>query len=169
MSQKIAAIYAVSENHVIGKDNDIPWRLPADLKHFKRITLGSPVIMGRLTYESIGKPLPGRQNIVISRREDYKLEGADVASSLEAAINIAQKSEFIFLIGGAMLFHEAIDKGMVTCIYETLVHADVDGDVFFELADPEDWNIIEVDAHQADEKNEFAYTFRKLERKKPIK
>lgn len=166
MQPKIIAIYAVSENGAIGKDNDLPWQLPADMKHFMRSTLGKTIIMGRRSFESIDcKPLPRRRNIVITRQANYQAEGAEVASSLEAAIALAAQEEEVWITGGAGVYEEAIEKGLVTRIYETLVHADVDGDVFLRRPDPKDWEIVEVESFQADDKNEFAFTIRTLERK----
>jgi dihydrofolate reductase len=166
MSQNIIAIYAVSENGVIGKDNDLPWDLPTDMKHFMRSTLGKTIIMGRRSFDSIdNKPLPRRRNIVITRQKDYRAQGVEVAHSLEEALALAQDQEEIWITGGAGVYEEAIKKGYVNLIYETLVHAEVDGDVLFQLPNPEQWEIIDVDAHQADEKNEYAFTIRTLKRK----
>lgn len=167
MQPTIIAIYAISENGVIGKDNDLPWRLPADMKHFMRSTLGKTIIMGRLSFESIDcKPLPRRRNIIITRQENYQAVGAEVANSLEAAIELAKDQEEIWITGGAGVYEEAIEKGYVDRIIETLVHAEVDGDVTMKRPKMDQWEIVGVDAHQADEKNEFAFTIRTLERKK---
>lgn len=163
MKPLIAAIFAISENGVIGKENGIPWRLPADLRHFKRLTLGKPIIMGRKTWESLGRPLPKRQNIVVTRNLDFQAEGAEVVHSLEAAFALCAEAPEVFIIGGAAIYHETILGGTVTRIYKTLVHAEIDGDTFLDLP-LDDWKIQEVDAHQADEKNEFAYTFLVLEK-----
>lgn len=164
MSQPlIVAIYAVSENGVIGKDNDLPWHLPNDLKHFKRLTKGKPILMGRKSFESLGKPLPHRRNIVITRNPDWQAAGVEVVHSLEEAIASCQGVPEICITGGAGIYRESIEKGFVSRIYETLVHAEVEGDTFFQLPYPEQWTITEVDAHQADDRHEFAYTFRTLE------
>ncbi|MEZ4827067.1 MAG: dihydrofolate reductase [Bacteroidia bacterium] len=162
----ISAIYAISENSVIGKENSIPWRLSADLKRYKQLTMGKPIVMGRKTYESIGKPLPGRRNIVISRNRDFAAEGIETADSLEAAIELCGDVPEIFIVGGTALFLEGVEKGYISRIYETFVHADVEGDTFFHLPQEESWEITDVESHQADEKNEFAYTYRTLIRKK---
>ncbi|MEM6764086.1 MAG: dihydrofolate reductase [Bacteroidota bacterium] len=159
MLHTISAIYAISENQVLGKNNDIPWRLSDDLKMFKRTTLGKPIIMGRKTFESLGKPLPKRRNIVVSRSMPQEVEGYEVYRSLDEAITACSEPE-IFIIGGAQLFQEAFDKGYIHRVYETLVHAEVEGDVFFSLPDAGMWTTTKVDSFQANEKNEFAFTLR---------
>lgn len=165
MAQIIMAIYAVSENGVIGRDNELPWHLPEDLKHFKRLTKGKPILMGRKSFESIGKPLPHRRNIVITRNPDFSSPGIEVAHSLEEAIDMCEGAPEICVTGGAGIYRESVEKGYVNRIYETLVHAEVEGDTYFELPDREQWNILEVDARQADDRHEFAYTFLTLEPK----
>lgn len=165
MGQVINAIYAISENHVIGRDNDIPWKLSNDLKRYKRLTIGHPIIMGRKTFESIGRPLPGRRNIIITRNPEFAHDGIEIAHSLDQALQLTKEAEQVFLVGGAGIFMEGVQQGLVTRIYETLVHADVEGDVTFELPDESDWEIHDVESHQADEKNEYAYTYRTLIRK----
>ncbi|MEM6344052.1 MAG: dihydrofolate reductase [Bacteroidota bacterium] len=166
MPLKIIAIYAVSENGVIGKDNDLPWDLKTDMRHFMRSTKGKTVVMGRKSFESIDcKPLPNRRNIIITRQKDYQALGAEVVHSLEEAIEIAKEDGEVWITGGAGVYEESIRKGFVNLIYETLVHAEVDGDVIFNFPNREEWKIVEVDAHQADEKNEFAFTIRTLEKK----
>lgn len=155
----ISAIYAVSENHVIGKENALPWHLPADLQHFKRKTLGKTIIMGRKTFDSMGRPLPKRRNIVVTRDSAWTKEGVEVANSLTEALKLAASEEEVCIIGGAMLFQEAFDQHLINHIYQTLVHADVEGDVFFPLPYPEKWEIVSVDSQQADGKNGYAYTF----------
>jgi dihydrofolate reductase len=164
MSQLIFAIYAVSENGIIGKEQDLPWHLPADSKHFRKQTLGKVVIMGRKSFEALGKPLDKRRNIVISSNPDFSHEGIEVADSLEAALALCKDEPEVAITGGASVYQESISKGYVTRIYETLVHADVEGDTMFVLPHPEHWSITEVDARQADDKHEYAYTFRTLEK-----
>ena len=164
-NQIVNAIYAVSENGVIGKDNDLPWKLRDDLKFFMNKTMGYPIIMGRKSFESLGKALPKRRNVVITRQANYAADKVEVVSSLEAAMVLLQEEPEIFITGGAGVYKESIEKGYVNKIYETLVHAEVEGDTFFELPNPEEWEIIEVDARQADDRNEHAYTFRTLTKK----
>lgn len=166
MLPKIIAIYAISENGVIGKDNDLPWKLPTDMRHFMRSTKGKTIIMGRKSFESIDcKPLPRRRNIIITRKEDFQAPGAEVANSLEAAIEMAGNQEEIWITGGARVYEEAIKKGYVNLVYETLVHAEIEGDVTFSFPNREDWEITQVEAFQADDRNEYAFTIRTLERK----
>ena len=164
MDQIISAIYAVSENGVIGVDNDLPWRLPNDLKFFKSKTIGKPIIMGRKSFESIGKALPKRRNIVLTRNKDFHAEGVEIYQSLEAALEACKDEPEVCITGGAGVYEKAINEGYVNLIYETLVHAEIEGDTYFKLANPQEWKIVEVDARQADEKHEYAYTFRTLKK-----
>lgn len=162
--QKINAVYAVSENGVIGNRNELPWHLPDDFRYFKTLTSGKPVIMGRKTSQSLGKPLKGRRNIVISRQPDFAPEGFEVAHSLEAALALCAQDPEISVIGGADVYRQAFAAGIITHVYETLVHADVEGDAHFSLPNRDQWEVKSVDARQADEKNEYAYTFLVLEK-----
>lgn len=153
----ISLIVAVAENGVIGKTGVmLPWRLPADLKRFKEVTMGHPIIMGRKTYETIGRPLPGRQNIIVTRNPDYKADGCEVVSSLPEALEAAKNSEEAFIIGGGQLFEQALP--LADKLYLTLVHASPDGDVFFHY-DPADWQEISNEPHEADDKNQYPYSF----------
>ncbi|MDW3646170.1 MAG: dihydrofolate reductase [Bacteroidia bacterium] len=164
MDQIISAIYAVSENGVIGVDNDLPWRLPNDLKFFKSKTIGKPIIMGRKSFESIGKALPKRRNIVLTRNKDFHAKGIEVYQSLEEALAACKEEAEVCITGGAGVYEKAINEGYVNLIYETLVHAEIEGDTYFKLANPREWKIVEVDARQADDKHEYAYTFRTLKK-----
>lgn len=159
----LSAIYAISENDVIGKDNDIPWRLSSDLKQFKKITMGHSIIMGRKTYESIGKALPGRKNIVLTRQPDFHAPGCIVVHDLHEALEITNGEKEVFLIGGATLYQEAFEKKLVAKIYLTIVHAEIDGDVYFHLPSPDSFKIISESHHPADNRNEYPFTFRMLE------
>jgi len=167
MSNKvlISAIYAVAENGVIGRHNEMPWYLPADFKHFKKTTIGSPIIMGRKTYDSIGRPLPSRTNIVISRNKALKIDGCLVANSLVDAIMLAkvEAPDEIFIAGGATIYREAMS--VVNRIYQTVVHISPIGDSFFQLANPEKWMLISSEYHEGDKKNLTPYSFQVLERK----
>ena len=147
----------MANNRVIGKDNQMPWHLPADLGHFKSITLGKPIIMGRKTYESIGRPLPGRKNIVISRNRDYKLEGCETAVSLEEAISLVCDVEEIMIIGGGYLYMQTIP--LANRLYLTFIDLDVDGDTQFPQYDH--LKLIETkrEKHHKDEKNPYNYQF----------
>ncbi|GAB4421924.1 MAG: dihydrofolate reductase [Bacteroidia bacterium] len=166
MQPLVFAIYAVSENGVIGRDGDLPWRMPTDMKHFMDLSMGKPVIMGRRSYEALGKPLPRRRNIVITRDGAYAAPGIEVADSLEAALALCSDAPEVCIAGGAGVYRESIEKGYVTRIYETIVHAEVDGDTFFTLPNPGDWEIVEVASHQASDRDEYAFTFRTLERRR---
>ncbi|HEX7011702.1 MAG TPA: type 3 dihydrofolate reductase [Steroidobacteraceae bacterium] len=158
----LSLLVAVAENDVIGRQNDLPWRLPDDLKRFKALSLGKPVIMGRRTYESIGRPLPGRTNIVVSRRPDLAIEGCIVVGSLDAAIAAAGEAPEILVIGGAEVFREALPRA--SRIYLTRVHAHVEGDVHFPALSPHEWREVEVQHHPADERHAHAFSFILLER-----
>ncbi len=161
----IAAIVAISQNGVIGVENRLPWHLPADLRHFKQLTTSHTVVMGRKTYESIGKPLPNRQNIVISRQKNYVAEGCIVVESLEDAIEVARNSETkkVFIIGGAEIYRLALQNtSLCTHIYLTYVHITVHGDAFLKF-DNKIWHETEKKHIEADEKNIFAMDFITLE------
>jgi dihydrofolate reductase len=157
----ISMIVARSRNHVIGRDNQMPWKISADLQFFKRVTMGFPVIMGRKTWESIGRPLPGRRNIVISRNADLNLTGAELAGSLDEALNRLQEFPRVFVIGGEQLFKQAFTKA--DKLYITEIEIDVaDGDTFFEVPDPSAWQEIE---RTPGSENNIAFHFVTLERK----
>ncbi len=158
----ISLIVARSENRVIGRDGDLPWHLPADLKRFKRLTLRHTVIMGRKTFESIGRPLPRRRSIVLSRNPDYRPEGAEVAHGLERALELAAGETEVFVIGGARVFAEALPRA--DRLYLTLVHAEVEGDVFFPEVDAEDWRLVSEERHEADDRHAHAFSFLTYER-----
>ncbi|WP_276346514.1 dihydrofolate reductase [Daejeonella sp. JGW-45] len=153
----ISLIVAVDENNGIGKDNQLPWHLPADLKHFKTLTTGHPILMGRKTFESIGKALPNRRNIVISRQEGYTAEGADAVSSLQEAFLLCEGEEEVFIIGGAQIFEHSLSLADV--IYLTVIHHRFDADTFFPKIDKKAWKEVESSSHQPDEKNKYSYTF----------
>ncbi len=156
----ISLIFARSENDVIGKDNDLPWKISGDLRRFKKLTTGHTIIMGRKTYDSIGRPLPNRRHIIITRNASWAAEGVEVANSLDEAIEMVRGETEAFIIGGATIYQQVLEKGLSDKIYETLVHADVDGDTFLPFSAGDQWTLDSVEACQADEKNEFAYTFR---------
>ena len=135
-------IVARSRNHVIGRDNQMPWKISADLQFFKRVTMGHPVVMGRKTWESIGRPLPGRRNIVVSRNAQLQLTGAEVAGSLDEALDRLSESSRVFVIGGEQLFKQAFGKA--DRLYITEIEMDVEGgDTFFEVPDQASWKEIE--------------------------
>lgn len=160
----IAIVVAVAENNVIGKDNQLIWHLPADLKHFKHITMGHPMLMGRKTYESIGKPLPGRTTIIITRQPDFEAEGCMVVNSVKEAISKAkQLDEQAYIIGGAEIYRQVLD--VTDTIYLTRIHHSFDGDTFFPEIKEEEWQTISEAHHEPNEKNKYSYSFIKFERK----
>ncbi len=138
---RIAMIAAMANNRVIGKDNKMPWHLPEDLKHFKAMTLGKPVVMGRKTFESIGRPLPGRHNIVITRQNDYQPEGVSCVNSFEAAKELVSDCEEIVVIGGGQLYKEILP--LADTLYLTFIELTVDGDTFFPEWDDGSWTVTE--------------------------
>ena len=154
----IALVVAMAENRVIGKENKLIWHLPADLKFFKNLTTGHPIIMGRKTFESIGKPLPNRTNIVITRQADFTAEGCLVAHSLTEALMLAQQLDSdIFVIGGAEIYKQAMF--LADTIYLTEVHHTFEGDTFFPEIDSVLWQETSREEHKADEKNPYDYAF----------
>ena len=159
---RLNIIVAKSENDVIGRDGDLPWRLSADLRNFKATTLGHPLVMGRKTHESIGRPLPGRRNIVVTRQADYHAEACTVVSSLDHAIAEASPAEEVMIIGGATLYAAALP--LAGRIYLTEVHAQLSGDTHFPTLDRDDWREVSRERHDADESNDHDYSFVILER-----
>lgn len=157
----ISMIVARSRNHVIGRDNQMPWKISADLQFFKKVTMGHPVIMGRKTWESIGRPLPGRRNIVVSRNTELQLAGAEVVNSLEAALNALNEFSRVFVIGGEQLFTQAFPKA--DRLYITEIDMDVeDGDTFFKVPNESEWQ--EIERTPASE-GAISFNFITLERK----
>lgn len=164
----ISAIVATAKNNVIGRSNDIPWYLPADLKYFKKTTSGHHIIMGRKSFISIGRPLPKRTNVVITRDPFFMASGCVVTHSLEEALQVAKENgeEEAFIIGGGQIYKQSLS--MLDRLYLTEVEVVVDdGEVFFPVIDEAEWKEVKREAHEPDEKNEHAYTFRVLERIKP--
>ena len=162
----LSIIVAMDRNRLIGRGNALPWRLPADLKHFKEVTLGKPVVMGRKTYESIGRPLPGRHNIVISRNPDFTASGCTLVRSADAALQAAGDVPEVMLIGGAQLYAELIPR--VQRLYLTRIDAAFEGDAWFPELDDREWREIHRVDHSADAANTFDYSFSILERRDPV-
>ena len=156
---KISMIAAMAHDRVIGKDNQMPWHLPADLAHFKRVTLGKPVLMGRKTFESIGRPLPGRRNLVLSRNPGYQAEGIEVVDSVEAALALLVSSavEELMVIGGGHLYAEMLPSADRLSL--TQIDLAVEGDTRFPAFDDGQWQRIDCESHPADEKNPHPYSF----------
>ena len=156
-------IVAMDDQRLIGRDNGLPWRLPADLQRFKSITMGKPIVMGRLTWESLGRPLPGRRNIVITTRQDYTAEGADVVNSPEAAIALVAEVPEIMIIGGARLYEQMLP--MAQRLYLTRVHGCFEGDTWFPEIRDEEWLEHSREDFSADEKNPHDWSLLELRRR----
>lgn len=157
----LSLIVAAAQNGVIGRDNQLPWHLPDDLRRFKALTLGKPIVMGRKTYDSLGRPLPGRSNIVVSRQAGLAIEGCTVVATLAAAQQAAAASAGadgeVMVIGGAAIFREALP--LAQRIYLTRVQAVVDGDVFLPAIDPASWRETSVMVHPADERHAYSFSY----------
>jgi len=160
---KLSIIVAMDQKGVIGLNNALPWRLSADLKNFKAVTMGKPVIMGRKTWESIGKTLPGRDNVIITRNPDYRADGCIVCHGLEEALQRYANVPEVVIIGGHDIFQSALVRA--DALYLTDVHADVEGDTWFPVFDRTEWHQISQQDFVADEKNQYPFTFSVLERK----
>lgn len=160
----ISMIAVLGKNRVLGKDNNLIWRLPADLKRFRELTTGHTVIMGSKTHHSIGKPLPERENIVLSRNPRFRAEGCLVLDSLEKVLEKSKNEEEVFIIGGGKVYESALP--MAHRLYLTWVDDESPGDTYFPKIDEDEWKLISSERHEADEKNEKDYTFNVYERKK---
>jgi dihydrofolate reductase len=160
-------VVAVARNGVIGRDNQLPWKLPADLAYFKRVTMGHPIVMGRRTYESIAKPLPGRENIVVTRKRDYVAPGCTVVHGLDAAWRAAAGADEICVIGGTTLFEETLP--IADRIHLTEVEAEVEGDTFFPALDRSEWLEHEVTHHAADARHTYPFRIVVLERRRDLR
>ena len=159
---KISIIVAAATNNVIGRDGELPWRLPEDLKRFKQLTIGKPVIMGRLTYESIGKPLPDRRNIILSARKGLNIDGCEVVDTPDAAIRLAGDAEEVMVIGGGGVYSAMLP--MADRIYMTRIDATFDGDTFFPELNDDEWQIVDCADFPADESRQFGFSFVTLDR-----
>jgi dihydrofolate reductase len=162
-SPSLELVVAAARNGVIGRDNGLPWRLPADLAHFKRVTLGHPILMGRRTWDSIGRALPGRQNIVLTRDPRFRAAGATVVHSLAEARTAAAGAERLMVIGGAELYRAVLADADV--LHLTEVDADIEGDAHFPPWRREEWQEVSREAHPADERHAHAYSFITLRRR----
>ena len=153
----VSLIWAMARNRVIGRDNRLPWHLPADLQHFKQLTLGKPIIMGRKTWESLPGLLPKRRHIVVTRQADYAAEGAETAPDLASAIALAGDVDEVMIVGGATVYEEALP--IADRLYVTLVDADIEGDASFPEFDLKEWEEVSRQTHPADDKNRFSLSF----------
>ncbi len=162
----ISLIAAMAHHRVIGKNNQLPWHLPADLKHFKMITTGKPIIMGRKTYESIGKPLPNRQNIVLTTHRDWSASGVTAVNSWEQALLACDSASEVMVIGGAQLYEQTL--AVATHLYLTLIDAEIEGDAFFPEWNHSEWIEIDRKFQPADPLNQYAMEFVNLQRLRGI-
>jgi dihydrofolate reductase len=164
---KVSLIAAMSENGIIGRNGRLPWHLAADLQHFKQITLGHAIVMGRRTWESIGRPLAGRRMIVVTRQSGYRAEGVEIAGSLDDALALARAAgdDEVFVIGGAEIYRLALPYA--DRLYLTLIHAKIDGDTVFPPIDWSTWQRTASERHRADAKNDFPLSFQVFERQSP--
>lgn len=160
---KISIIVAMDKKGIIGLEGGLPWHLSADLKHFKTITMGKPLIMGRKTHKSIGRPLPGRKNIVLTHSKEFKAEGCTVVHSLEDAFQATGDVDEVMIMGGSGIYDQSLARARR--LYLTEVDADVRGDVYFPEFDKGEWIEVEREEHSADDKNDFDYSFVVMERK----
>jgi dihydrofolate reductase len=160
----ISLVVAAASNHAIGKDGKLPWHLPNDMKHFKNVTWGLPVVMGRKTFESLGKPLSGRKNIVVSRQPGWKADGVVVVKSLDDALFVAGQTDAkeVMVIGGGEIYRALFDKAKR--IYLTRVETEPEADTFFPVITPDQWWLVSQQNHEADERNAFNYSFQVWER-----
>jgi dihydrofolate reductase len=161
----ISTIVAKAKNNVIGKDNDIPWYLPADLKYFKKITTGHHILMGRKCFQSIGKPLPKRTNVIITQNPFFLVSNCYIANSVEESLQIAHDNgeEEAMIIGGGQIYE--LTKHLWDRMYITEVEAEIDGDIYFPVMNMENWELSSKKDHKKDEKNEFDYSFQVYNKK----
>ncbi len=159
---RLSLVAAMDRNRLIGADDRLPWRLPADLAHFKRLTLGKPVLMGRRTFESIGRPLPERHNIVVTRDPGFRADGCTVVHSIEAGLAAAAAASEVMVIGGASVYAQCLARA--GRMYLTRIDAEFEGDTFFPAWNPSEWREVESRAFEPDERNAYPYRFEVLER-----
>lgn len=160
----LSIVVAAAENGVIGDGKDLPWHLPDDFKFFKGLTTGHSIIMGRKTFESLGKPLPKRRNIVLTRDDSWVADGAEVFHSLGDAVKACAGEEEVFVIGGASVYIKALQLDMIDRVYLTRVHGEPTGDTVFDFPNGQLWNNVHSEFHPKDEKHEFSFTFQTWER-----
>lgn len=163
MTTSLSIISAMDENRLIGSNNALPWQLPADMAFFKQTTMGKPILMGRKTFESIGRALPGRRNIIISRDAGYRIDGCDTANSIQAALELVEGQPEAMLIGGASLYQQTL--ALADRLYITEIHDKFEGDAWFPAIDAGQWLEIWREPHRPDDKNRHAYAFVKYQKK----
>lgn len=159
----ISFLVAMDNKRTIGKDNDLPWHLPDDLAYFKRVTMGHPMVMGRKTYESIGRPLPGRENIILTRNKDYRAEGCTIVHTIEEVIDRHRPDEELFIIGGAEIFNTTFSHA--DRLYITHIDDDFEGDTFFPEFDEQHWELVSKEKGIKNEKNPYDYYYLVYNRK----
>ena len=159
----VSLVVAAAKNNVIGRDGELPWHLPDDLRHFKRLTTGKPIIMGRRTFESIGRPLPDRHNIVMTRDPDYAAAGCDVVTSVSDALKLAGDDTEVMVIGGGQVYRDFLPRA--DRIYLTRVQAEIDGDTYFPEIDASEWQLVSSEHHDADDKHAYAFEMMVFERR----
>jgi len=160
---RLSIVVAMDDNRLIGKGNGLPWHLPADLAYFKKITTDNSILMGRNTYDSIGKPLPNRRNIVITRNSEISIKGCEVVNTIEKALSITKDEEEVMIIGGANLFEQLLPN--VSRLYITHIEGEFEGETYFPNYDENEWFDVSRESHQPDEKNNYAYQFSIMDRK----
>ncbi|MCP4284437.1 MAG: dihydrofolate reductase [Gammaproteobacteria bacterium] len=159
---ELSIVVAMDDNRLIGKNNELPWHMPADLAFFKRTTMGKPIVMGRKTFESIGRPLPGRRNVVVTRDREYRAPGCEVANGIDDAMALCADSEEVMLIGGAELYRQTLHRA--TRLYVTLIHQSFDGNAWFPRLDSTLWRPESRENFDADYSNPYPYSFIKYVR-----
>lgn len=160
---ELTIVVAASENDVIGRHGSLPWRLPEDMKRFRKLTWDKPILMGRRTFESIGQPLTGRRNIVISREPALEIPGCEVAGTVREALALVEDAPEAMVIGGGEIYRQLLPR--TDCIELTRVHTTIEGDTFFPRLDPKEWRVVDSEHHPATEERPLAYTFETLERR----
>ncbi len=163
---KITLIAAVANNNVIGSENRLIWHMPVDLRRFKQVTMGHALLMGRKTFESIGKALPGRRNIVLTRQKKFRAEGVEVINSIQEAIKLTKSEKDVFVIGGSEIYEQCINLYYTRRMIITRIYANFDGDAFFPDIDEDKWELEAIEEYEADEKNKYPYAFLKYRKKK---
>jgi dihydrofolate reductase len=162
---QVTIVVAASTNNVIGRQGKLPWRLPEDLRRFRQLTMGKPIVMGRRTYDSIGRPLPGRRNIVISRRRGLRIDGCTVAQSPDEALSLADGADEVMIVGGERVYEGFLPQ--TDRIHMTRVHASIEGDAFFPELRPGDWQVVSSEEYPATGERRLAFTFETLSRRLP--
>jgi dihydrofolate reductase len=165
----VSLIVAVASNGVIGREGGLPWHLPADLKHFKRTTMGHHLIIGRRTWEEVGLPLPGRTMVVVTRSRNFAPDGVCVVRSVEEALALASSDEEPFIGGGAQIYRIALARDLVDRIYLTRIHSEIEGDTIFPEIDLDAWRLVSEEHHEADKKNKYPYSFLVYDRAGEVK